>query len=643
MLTAVYVASSADGCSTFTNFVVSDLEFTPAPIWGSRYMGDYIGITSDSQFAYPCWNDNRTGIHQSYVAKVPTNREATVPQVSGHITTNTTWDWMVDLVGDVTVDSGVTLTIKPRARITPKANSDNQHGGADTNLTELIVKGTLAFEADTLSPARRPVFKSSTGEDSSWYGIRMVAGSSITSAKGFRMYHALHDLSLDGFVTIPPDDTLLVNPRWSVTATSSGAAIVVYGTLQFEVDSSDSTRRVLFHSASGARGSWQGIWVYPSGRIESGPGFVITDAVNGVALEAGALGEVRGVRVDNAENAGFWCESDSVQFVHDTVIDVAQGYGVYLDQCDPSVQSCVFDSCEYGVYAFGSASTIRGCKVNGPGVQGIGIYGVPDPDTEPPPLFKYRTTCLRSTEVKGHFTSSHLSVGYRGAGDIDSCTFETNCGDGRSPYGVRSQSESSRVHMRRSQILYYGNTGYYSYKSTSDLGISPDFAGNNQIYTDTAGASIKSVRHTGKTSTDTLKAESNWWGDAAPPSSWFASLVDYTPWLTSPPLGKLAPPVAQEPVAPRANSLLGQNYPNPFNPITTIEFSLPAPGHADLRVYNILGQQVRLLMDEDLPQGTYQVLWNGTDSRGRPVASGMYFYRLETAGFRGSKKMVLLK
>jgi flagellar hook assembly protein FlgD len=101
--------------------------------------------------------------------------------------------------------------------------------------------------------------------------------------------------------------------------------------------------------------------------------------------------------------------------------------------------------------------------------------------------------------------------------------------------------------------------------------------------------------------------------------------------------------MVEEPAAPHAGALLGQNYPNPFNPTTTIEFSLPANSHADVRVYNILGQQMRVLMDRDLPAGTYQVVWDGTDSRARPVASGMYFYCLETAGFRASKKMVLLK
>lgn len=88
---------------------------------------------------------------------------------------------------------------------------------------------------------------------------------------------------------------------------------------------------------------------------------------------------------------------------------------------------------------------------------------------------------------------------------------------------------------------------------------------------------------------------------------------------------------------------LAQNYPNPFNPTTTISFSLPQPGHANLTVYNILGQVTTVLTDQWYPAGTHNVTWNGTDTDGRSVGSGVYLYRLQTDEANLTRKMLLLK
>ncbi len=88
---------------------------------------------------------------------------------------------------------------------------------------------------------------------------------------------------------------------------------------------------------------------------------------------------------------------------------------------------------------------------------------------------------------------------------------------------------------------------------------------------------------------------------------------------------------------------LQQNYPNPFNAGTQIRFGLAAPGHVGLRVYNMLGQLVKTLVDEDLPAGEHQVLWGGVDEQGRPLASGVYFYRLEAGGQGDVRRMVFTR
>jgi len=86
---------------------------------------------------------------------------------------------------------------------------------------------------------------------------------------------------------------------------------------------------------------------------------------------------------------------------------------------------------------------------------------------------------------------------------------------------------------------------------------------------------------------------------------------------------------------------LSQNYPSPFNPMTTIEFDIREKGQVRLRIYNVAGQLVRTLVDGELETGGYAEDWNGLNDAGSKVASGVYFYRLESGEFESVKKVVL--
>ncbi|HVP07865.1 MAG TPA: T9SS type A sorting domain-containing protein [Candidatus Acidoferrum sp.] len=88
---------------------------------------------------------------------------------------------------------------------------------------------------------------------------------------------------------------------------------------------------------------------------------------------------------------------------------------------------------------------------------------------------------------------------------------------------------------------------------------------------------------------------------------------------------------------------LSQNYPNPFNPNTIIKFDIPVNSKVNLTVYNVLGQRVKTLVDQDLTAKHYEVDWDGTSDAGVKVASGIYFYKIEAGNFIQTKKMVMLK
>jgi hypothetical protein len=100
--------------------------------------------------------------------------------------------------------------------------------------------------------------------------------------------------------------------------------------------------------------------------------------------------------------------------------------------------------------------------------------------------------------------------------------------------------------------------------------------------------------------------------------------------------------VAEQAVSPSGLKLY-VNSPNPFNPNTTIRFEMPQAGPAAVRIYDASGRLVRTLVEEQFGAGAHQVLWNGRDSRGRAVDSGVYLYKLDAMGETLSGRMTLTK
>ncbi len=88
---------------------------------------------------------------------------------------------------------------------------------------------------------------------------------------------------------------------------------------------------------------------------------------------------------------------------------------------------------------------------------------------------------------------------------------------------------------------------------------------------------------------------------------------------------------------------LEQNYPNPFNPTTTIAYELPRSAQVRIEIFNMLGQRIRTLIDRKMNAGRYSVVWKGEDDLGNPVATGMYFYRMEAADLTFVRKLLLLQ
>ena len=88
---------------------------------------------------------------------------------------------------------------------------------------------------------------------------------------------------------------------------------------------------------------------------------------------------------------------------------------------------------------------------------------------------------------------------------------------------------------------------------------------------------------------------------------------------------------------------LFQNYPNPFNPSTSISYRISKTTLTKINIYNLFGQKVKTLVNEEHQPGDYKIIWNGTDNSGRILSSGVYIYQLQAGNFLQTKKMVLIK
>ena len=111
--------------------------------------------------------------------------------------------------------------------------------------------------------------------------------------------------------------------------------------------------------------------------------------------------------------------------------------------------------------------------------------------------------------------------------------------------------------------------------------------------------------------------------------TWLQNIIDF--------------PTDTPPAVVRVNELR-QNYPNPFNPTTTIKYQVKTDGLVMLKIYNVAGQLVRTLVNENVTAGVvHQSQWHGLNNAGQNVSSGVYFYKLVTSNYTQTKKMVLLK
>ena len=88
---------------------------------------------------------------------------------------------------------------------------------------------------------------------------------------------------------------------------------------------------------------------------------------------------------------------------------------------------------------------------------------------------------------------------------------------------------------------------------------------------------------------------------------------------------------------------LNQNYPNPFNPITKISYEMPSDGFVKVSILDMMGREVKTLVESSQVSGMRSVTWNATDNNDQPVSAGVYLYKIQIRGITKTRKMVFLK
>ncbi|MCI0595657.1 MAG: T9SS type A sorting domain-containing protein [candidate division Zixibacteria bacterium] len=277
-------------------------------------------------------------------------------------------------------------------------------------------------------------------------------------------------------------------------------------------------------------------------------------------------------------------------------------------------------------------------------------------------IVKGTLTCLGNQTDSIIFTSSAVTpangdwggmlVAFPGRANVEFTRFSY------ADTAISVWGDTATVLVYNSTFTHFNSAAVCSRSAKTRLGgivpipVPPDCGKNNFLMnTATSGAKavIKSTIPGG-----TLKAEGNWWSQAPPQSGWFVGNVDYNPYLlgyATPdsciPFGQFSEPPPEGRIVAIGNVPaafdLGQNYPNPFNPTTTIQYALPEPANVELKIFNMLGQVVRTLVEEEKGAGYHQIVWDGKDEAGRTVSTGIYLYQIKAGDFVETKKMQLVK
>ncbi|HBZ01009.1 MAG TPA: hypothetical protein DEO84_06785 [candidate division Zixibacteria bacterium] len=338
-------------------------------------------------------------------------------------------------------------------------------------------------------------------------------------------------------------------------------------------------------------------------------------------------------RIQNSGTYGIYCGDGMFTSTTDTLL--YNKYGVYYKGYDsPDIEYCRIIAPSspitsyYGIYIFGTSPGATP-QILGNYIAGFTQGGIYLTTVTSRGLISFTT--IDAGSIYGIYcTSSSVSI----LGDPPNGNGKRNLIHGNTN-GIWLTSSSNPI-IRRTKFDQNNPRNLYI-ASGCWPDIHPQTLDQANSFHSLAGFSYCDIYNANASPID---ATGNYWGENPPADNQIYNAT-YVPYYTQDPLPRMAPP---SPINGLPNDLeLATVYPNPFNPTATISFGLASPQVVSVNIYNIMGQKIRSLSEGYLQAGTISFIWDGKDSEGRPVSSGLYFCSIQTETKQQTVKLTMLK
>jgi M6 family metalloprotease-like protein len=526
------------------------------------------------------------------------------------------WQGRIDLPGDVWVPADAELVIEP-GTLLRFGGEDLMGSGINPQLSELVVQGRLHLAGVPGEPVRLTTTSLGRDEEEVWYGVRMVEGGRVEIDQT--------QIDQSGFAVsgkVSPQGALrlsnsLIGRSFGGLSLKLNGEAVVEGTRFTGITSAavhaEGDGHLLLRDVEIVRNGREGILLRNCSlealrlQVESNGSLDPDDPRAGLAASggSGARIEVWNSAFGRNEAAGLDLAAWQGEVeIHESRIVANRGDGLLAG----ALERLVFEGVEV------DRNLGRGAVITGGTVE-------------------LWTSSFTDNIGVGLF----LGGGVDGA--VDMSRFLGNAGMQvrRSGVLVVRNSDFSNglvaLETENSPVVLHGNTFDNNRTAIQVSGVIAPGEISDNVFTDNR---LAIDNRSGRL----LNASGNFWGTTDPEAlaALFAGEVDFSPFLEVDPTATAV--LAEDEVI---TTRLRGHFPNPFNAQTTIRFDLARAGRVRLLVSDVLGRQVRLLADATLGEGNHQRSWDGRDGAGRPVGSGVYFYRLEALDYKAVDKVLLLR
>lgn len=648
----VFVACSADGGTTWCDFKVSDVSFTPSPVPGlaDGYFGDYLGISAREGKVYPAWTDNRSGRALTYVSPFVVYEQIWCVHslnlfqdnfsTDGTATGTGRADTAMDILPETTPgilpgDSAVVTVCAPAFQIAYHDQEDPTSGAAIYGWISVLPVEHMPATGDDLEE-RDPVNEPGPGDEGERWPYRdsEVIPSNLWGSEEPPRNLTWHQMQMDTCFAHPGRSDPVAN-RFCIDLNEN--YFVAGDTILF-----------FFHARNmdGSDFYWSEFTETTQDSSD-----VANDPMEFQILPTSSNSDI--LYVDNFEDTDaryyFNTAFQMLQITPDRYdvrypsLNAGNGPGSRV----VSVTQQLIPS--YRVIIWNSGNLHSGTVGDG--------TGNPDKEDDWGILFAFVDLHSNSNGSGIYFSGNDLAEEWSGLLGPSAVNFKSaymNFNLEKADHRVLGQDYPFAIGESES-IFEHPETGADTmivWDGCSEMNdfdvLSPYGSATGQMtYNDPGNLQAGAVLTQASTNINENPVGvvlsgfsfSHIWDDvpAGIPDR-TDHLTDILNWL----MNQSNSPTAIGATTALANNLL-QNYPNPFNPSTTIKYSIKDRAHVSLKIYNVAGFLVRTLVNEKKIPGVYTVKWNSENNSGDPVASGVYFYRLVTKEFTKTRKLVVLK